>query len=245
MENLTLAKGIKFPPAPAVAKTTTKAFTLVELLVTVLILAILMTMLVGGVRYALESAKSASCMGNLRTLGTGFASYAAENNNLFPNFAQGGFWPARIAEYVPRKAFFCPAENKAAVANRVGRDDNAWRDNQPIISYGYNYRYLAPDFGSSWSVPRDRDDITFSRISRMSSVMLLADAGRLNSTRKSGWGFYVMEPPWMDYSMPLPRHHGRANVLWTDGSVSARQAILETLDGYKYITRENWDWNLQ
>lgn len=245
MKNLTQAKRKKLPLEEMVAKKNARAFTLVELLVTVAIVAILIVLLTVGVRSALESAKSTTCMSNLRTIGTGFASFAADNNNLFPNFLQGGVWSARIAEYVPRKTFFCPSENKAAIANKVGKDDNAWRDNQQFISYGYNYRYLAPDFGSSWSVPRDRDNITFSRMSRMGSVMLLADAGRLNPDRKSGWGFYVMEPPWLNYSMPLPRHRGNANVLWTDGSVSQRQAILEALDGYKYITKENWDWSLQ
>jgi LacI family transcriptional regulator len=221
----------------------TAAFTLVELLVTMMIIAILTVLLFSGLRFAQDSAKAAVCIGNLRTIGTGFANYAAENNNQFPNFAQGGYWPARIAEYVPRKAFFCPVEKKGAALMKIAQDQ-AWIDNQPFISYGYNYRYLAPDFGSSWAVPRDRDDITFSRISRLSQVMLLADAGRLNSDRKSGWGFYVMEPPALDYSMPLPRHRDQANVLWTDGSVSQRKCVLEKVDGYKYITQKNWDWKL-
>jgi len=219
-------------------------FTLVELLAIMGVVAVLAALLFTGMKTLADSAKSAQCMSNLRTLGTGFSMYAADNNNLFPNSAQGGYWPGRIAEYVPRKSFFCPVENKSNVIRNL-HIDQTWNDNQPFVSYGYNNRYLAPDFGSTWSIPRPRDNITYSRMSRMSGIMLLADAGRLHSDRKSGWGFYVMEPPFLNYSMPLPRHRGMANVLWTDGSVSPRKAILETVDGYKYITQRNWDWRLQ
>ncbi|MEI8309177.1 MAG: substrate-binding domain-containing protein [Verrucomicrobiota bacterium] len=225
----------------------TPGFTLVEMLVTIMIIAVLATLMFSGLKSAQASANAAVCIGNLRTLGTGFANYAAENSNQFPNYAQGGYWPAKIAEYVPRKAFFCPVDvaagKKGSVLMKIAQD-KIWTDNQPFISYGYNYRYLAPDFGSGWAVPRARDDITYTRISRLSGVMLLADAGRLNTDRKSGWGFYVMEPPALDYSMPLPRHRDQANVLWTDGSVSQSKCVLVTLDGYKYITQKNWDWRL-
>lgn len=245
MENHTPAKGKVVSTQQAAVKKSTGAFTLVEMLATMMIVAILVVMLFGGTRYVLESAKTVTCMSNLRTIGIGFATFAAENNSLFPNASQGGYWPGTIAEYVPRKTFFCPSEDKAAMANKVDRDDKAWKENQPFISYGYNGRYLAPDFGSTWSVPRPRDNITFTRLARMKSVMVLADAGRLNSSGTSGWGFYYMEPPQLQYGMPLPRHRGHANVLWADGSVSQRECILGKEDPYKYITKENWDWRLQ
>lgn len=227
-----------------VAKSIESGFTLFELLAVVAIVLVLLVLLFTGLGAAQESASSVKCMANLRTLGSGFASYAAENNNQFPNYAQGAKWPERIAQYVPKAAFFCPKENKKDILQKI-KTEKGWADNQILVSYGYNYRYLAPDFGSTWSVPRAYEPITYSRISRLSQVILLADAGRLSADKKSSWGFYVMEPPNLEYSMPVPRHRDQANILWTDGSVGQAKCILEKKDAYKYLTERNWDFRLQ
>ena len=61
-----------------------KGFTLIELLVVIAIIAILMSILMPGLRAAREQAKKVTCMANLKGLGTSIAMYLVENENRLP-----------------------------------------------------------------------------------------------------------------------------------------------------------------
>jgi prepilin-type N-terminal cleavage/methylation domain-containing protein len=65
-------------------KTTTKAFTLVELLVVISIISLLMAILVPSLGKARASAKRAVCQSNLKQIGIGFKTYLDDNRDIMP-----------------------------------------------------------------------------------------------------------------------------------------------------------------
>lgn len=62
----------------------TRAFTLVEILVVVGIVALVMGVLLPTIGRAREASRRASCMGNLRAIGQGLITYARDNKDEFP-----------------------------------------------------------------------------------------------------------------------------------------------------------------
>lgn len=72
-----------------------RAFTLVELLVVIGILALLISILLPVMGRARESAANVKCMSNLRTIGQAIAGYQAENKGSMPwGFVFNRFYPA-------------------------------------------------------------------------------------------------------------------------------------------------------
>ncbi|MFB3894269.1 MAG: type II secretion system protein [Phycisphaerae bacterium] len=60
------------------------AFTLVELLAVVAIIALLVSIMIPSLQTAKEMARRAPCQANLKNLGTGFLGYAGANKQWFP-----------------------------------------------------------------------------------------------------------------------------------------------------------------
>lgn len=61
-----------------------RAFTLIELLVTMAIVALLAALATPGLQRAMEKARSAACVGNLRALGTAVNLYIGEHEGKLP-----------------------------------------------------------------------------------------------------------------------------------------------------------------
>lgn len=67
-----------------------RAFTLVELLIVIGIIALLISILLPALNAARQQARSAQCLSNLRVLGQAFAMYIGENKNIFPQPGKDG-----------------------------------------------------------------------------------------------------------------------------------------------------------
>jgi prepilin-type N-terminal cleavage/methylation domain-containing protein len=77
-----------------------RAFTLVELLIVVGIVAVLVALLIPAVGRARDQAKRTACLNNLRHIGTGFSEYAIRNDGVYPGCIGStpgdAFYPQRI-----------------------------------------------------------------------------------------------------------------------------------------------------
>lgn len=104
-----------------------RGFTLLEIIVGSAIVAILVAFITWGFSRSIEKVKLAGCQVNLRTLASGIALYAADNNNEWPyNIANNGGWTwssnsvryegnyqgvGKIYPYLQnQQVFFCPAD---------------------------------------------------------------------------------------------------------------------------------------
>lgn len=215
-------------------------FTLIEILVTVVVIAVLAAVSFAGGRHMIEKARIIQSMGNLRSLAAANVGYVADFGVFCPaddqfnnrrwhgarNSASGKFDPANglLAAYLGKSRsvgicplFKCLAENANSFESGTG-------------GYGYNAAYIGGLPGGNF------DRVTKLRTSER--IANVTDPGRtvmFTTTayaQASGLQEYpYCEPPFWDFGggpsgqSPSPTVHFRANgkalVAWCDGSVTA------------------------
>lgn len=99
-----------------------KAFTLIELLVVIAIIAILLGVLVPGLKKAKEAARNAMCKSNLHQWGLVWKTFTDNNKGKFPDVSDAGVdmdmprgsWIFAIRNYMPdrRDLLLCPTASK-------------------------------------------------------------------------------------------------------------------------------------
>jgi prepilin-type N-terminal cleavage/methylation domain-containing protein/prepilin-type processing-associated H-X9-DG protein len=231
-----------------------RAFTLIELLAVIVIIAILAALLLPVLNKGKLSAQRADCMSNLRQLGIASQLYWDENSgNCFRwvytyNSTNDGtlYWfgwlhnddlpegqrPFDLSQGVlfpylsGSDVRLCPALYAMAAQFKL-KGDNV------IFSYGYNY-YL--------SAPASAPPITVNKIKRPTDTALFADAAQVNDFQDPATPDHPLLEEWyyldvdtnFTSSSYYPnghfRHSQRANVTFADGHVGLETMVAGSLD---------------
>ena len=123
-----------------------KGFTLIEILVVIVIIAVLSAIAVPAIRSGLARAESAKCLGNLRGLGAGLNGWLADNSMIMPPLAAGRKSRSEdvpvidtvLAPYLPDpRIFACPADKALAAATGTSYYWNSVLSGQPAVNLNF------------------------------------------------------------------------------------------------------------
>lgn len=102
-----------------------RAFTLIELLTVIAIIAILAALLLAGIQLATAKARQIQCLGNMRQIGVAVINYANDNRLHFPSAGPAG-WDVKIESYLggtagnlaqPLAVLKCPSDPRPLVVS--------------------------------------------------------------------------------------------------------------------------------
>ena len=212
------------------------AFTLVELLVVVAVIALLSALAFPALRSAIETSRRATCAGNLKTLSAAVLNYAGENNGCLPyayanpNIIKPGptpwFWA--VGDYFggqytrPQEVDWINKRSLRALPSCL-YCPSAKRETNNSTPYDISYGLNTALTGQNPGTPLRR----VSSIRRPSRMILLADAMSYSEDGGHAWGVW---PTGISH-----RHTTGANVAWLDGHVS-REPLAELATNASY-----WD----
>jgi prepilin-type processing-associated H-X9-DG protein/prepilin-type N-terminal cleavage/methylation domain-containing protein len=174
-----------------------RAFTLVELLVVIAIITLLAALLFPVFARAREKARQASCVSNLKQLGSALTIYADDYDGYY---TRGQFWPFTsvhtwmhaIGPYVRNdQVFRCPSQGHDA------------------YGYGYNIAYWgAGDWLDGMHGINDVWPVHQSQVPDPAKTVWVVDFGVY-------WGCGLE----FGFEQPKNRHNGGANILFVDTHV--------------------------
>lgn len=224
-----------------------RAFTLVELLVVIGIIAILIGILLPVLNRARKQAKQAQCASNLRQQGQAMAMYTNEWKYYPASYCvnegrQFAIWPARLRLYLKgnQDVFYCPEHDGASrwpydwnqaprTASRAKASDSGYgyKLNEPLLdpdnpitgpfSYGINDWGYTGAFGNP---PHGLGgDQPTTKMIKVSKVRVPEDCIAIADTMgRQQWDFNI--DPGNPDENPGNQHHGGCNVLFCDGHVT-------------------------
>ena len=226
---------------PTRSRSSSLAFTQLELLAVIAIIAILAAIIIPVVGSVRARASATKCISNLRQIGMVAGAWSNDNRGrIVPVFYPGDpnnagslrNWTGLLAPYMGRTstaAFLTANEMEVYVCSL--RPDR--------FGYAYNYQYL------SW-VQEDVNRYqwaTVREIGNPAQTVLMADSKNELTTVENfaSWRAYLRAPnlaAGVKDSISAFDHSGKANVLWVDGHVSS-----ETSSSAYARNDQLWDKN--
>lgn len=226
---------------------TRKSFTVIELLITVSIIAILASFLLPALNAAREKAYEISCAANLKMTGTASASYSGDNDDWIvyltdgtwnTTWEAGQFWTGKLSRYGVthgKSATECKDPNRVSTFRCPAYTD--WRTAEGEQAGYYSSTvstYAANAFLCGKSTYADQNYTHKNSDLESPSLVIFAGDSLLGIDSLQGtYSFYYRHggdprpkastSVYNDYPSPIP---GRANAVYTDGHVGTRRFFL-------------------
>lgn len=185
-----------------------RGFTLIEVLVAIVIIAVLAMLILPGIKGVLQRSEEARCAGNLRQIGAAAFLYVGDNNGYLPGSRElGKNWKDLLSPYVDVSKLACPTYKKAGYFSTTPPSTYSWN-----IFLGFYYGVTG-----TWTYhPR-----TLASVPRPAFESMVVDAtGRkandMNEYYQNNYG-----DPDSDHTCPA-LHRSGFNVLFIDGHVEWR-----------------------
>ncbi|MBN2640154.1 MAG: prepilin-type N-terminal cleavage/methylation domain-containing protein [Victivallales bacterium] len=222
----------------------TTDFTLVELLITIAIIAILASMLLPTINNARDKAKSISCLSNIRQHGIGIIGYAGDYNDYLPiSNSPGGLpfgWKHSIAPYV--------GITQESSNSHIWQSDfkngvfacPLWNINLKPMSLEYY------EGGYGWNLKMGINEDSRKRLTRIAKATHTILSGDTTDWMNASYSQYAKMfcPGWGGAPSPPVgnRHHKGVNLLWADMHASwmSQIELLNGINGtnnYYYIEK--------
>ena len=230
-----------------------KAFTLVELLVVIAVIALLMGILMPALTAARSQGRGVVCRSNIRQLLLANIGYASENDGSYAPAALDIFGDNKYRWHGVRddvNSPFDPARGPLAAYLGDGRvkkcpqkvnfrqgDPWDWDFEDGCGGYGYNMTYIGSRIWQSYSNENCKITTKDFELRRPAQTLMFADTAmaKLDNGRPYYLEYSFVEPPYFvvngnpvaswGYASPSIhfRHRDRANVGWSDGHISSEK----------------------
>jgi len=231
----------------------THAFTLVELLVVVAVIALLLSILLPGLGRARAHARSVACLSNLRQMAIAAHNYANDQNDYYPiaflnmDVSTPGkvvhrYWDFFVTKdwssnaYSVQPGFLWQGKTIMSIQQCPSFDGSANSPGDPYTGYNYNTSYIGgqigfvPELGSTDFIPPAR----IADVRRPDQCALFGDgqyASGANKFMRSPWpglrdpGFFGRAAGTQGY-----RHLDKTNAAWCDGHADSRKDLFKETD---------------
>ena len=202
-------------------------FTLPEVLIVIVIIAVLAAIMLVLVRGMRERAQAAVCAQNLKQIGIGLHAYISENNGRFPNGRAHVSWLRDDSNNSLGLSWY------DAAAKNLGRENYSKKFNDPAADplpdvfccpsgHGKPYHPAWPytgDYAANLYLGQENHKVlTMSAVKNPSSTPYVQDTVRQNNFGANIYSSGFSRDS--DFAFAA-RHGGKGNILWVDGHVSS------------------------